>query len=99
MCDTPSGHEPSLLSQFFGGPLDGRKSADLPAQLAGRPLTGCVMRIPLSEPHYFSLFAVYVCRGATPVDGFWQFFYQRMEGPNGETVDASKAQPQPNHRV
>lgn len=90
MSDTPTKHDPSLLCQFFGGPIDGRKSADLPAQFSGQPLTGCVMRIPLSAPHYFSLFAVYVCKGEEPVDGFWQFFYKQMERPNGETLEVSE---------
>lgn len=52
-------------------------------------LTGMEIRIPLSEPHQFSLYAVYVCTSETQIDGFWQFHYRGMEGPNGERLVAA----------
>lgn len=82
--------DPSLYCAYFGGPRDGLKTGDLPAAMSGKKLTGAVSKMPLSEPHQFSLFAVYECTSETQVDGFWIFTYRGMEGPNGEKLVAAK---------
>lgn len=89
MSEQTEQHDPSLAHEFVGGPLDGRRSADLPPGLSGQPLTGMVIRVPLSQPHWFALRAVYVCQGEAQVEGFWQFVFQRLEGPNGELLTAA----------
>lgn len=76
--------DPSLYCAYFGGPRDGLKTGDLPAELSGKQLTGTVAKLPLAEPHQFSLYAVYVCESESQVDGFWEFRFQGLEGPNGE---------------
>ena len=78
--------DPSLFCAYFGGPRDGLRTGDLPAELSGQPLAGMISKTPLSQPYQFSLFAVYECEGEEQVDGFWQFFYRGMEGPNGEQL-------------
>lgn len=85
--------DPSLYCAFFGGPRDGLKSGDLPATLSGAKLTGMVMRMPLSQPHQFSLHAVYECTSETQIDGFWRFEFRGLEGPNGETLVAAETEP------
>lgn len=81
--------DPSLYCAYFGGPMDGFKTGDLPVTLSGQKLTGMVVKTPLSQPAHFSLFAVYRCTSETQIDGFWQFEYQGMEGPNGEQLVAT----------
>ena len=49
------------------------------------------MKAPLSQPHRFSLYAVYECTSETQGDGFWVFEFQRMEGPNGEMLVAAES--------
>jgi hypothetical protein len=83
----------SLHCAYFGGPRDGFRSGDLPASLTGQKLTGSTMRVPLSQPSTFSLFAVYVCTSDTQVDGFWEFHFVGMEGPNGEKLIAAEDDP------
>ncbi|MBO0981973.1 hypothetical protein [Microbacterium sp. SD291] len=86
--------DPSLYCAYFGGPRDGLKTGDLPAPLSGKKLTGMTSKMPLSQPHQYSLYAVYVCTSETQVDGFWVFEYQGMEGPNGEKLVAADAEEQ-----
>jgi hypothetical protein len=88
-CESANNHDPSLYCAYFGGPRDGLKTGDLPAVLSGEKLTGMVSKMPLSQPHQFSLFAVYVCTSETQVNGFWEFRYTGMEGPNGEQLVAA----------
>lgn len=76
----------TLVSEFFGGPLDGRRTADWPAQLSGRSLHGMISKTPLSQPASGSIFAVYRCTSETQVDGLWHFEFVRIEGPNGERL-------------
>ena len=90
MIEQTKPYDPSLALEYVGGPLDGHKSADLPPQLSGQSLTGLVANIPLSQPHWFALHAVYICQGEAQVDGFWQFVFQRLEGPNGEVLVAAQ---------
>lgn len=80
--------DPTLYCAYFGGPRDGLKTGDLPSALSGKKLTGIVSKVPLSQPHEFSLYAVYECTSATQIHGFWEFQYRGMEGPNGEKFDA-----------
>lgn len=80
--------DPSLYCAYVGGPRDGLKSGDLPVVLSGEKLTGMISKIPLSQPHHFSLFAVYVCTSETQIDGFWILEFRGMEGPNGEQLVA-----------
>ena len=80
--------DPSLYCAYFGGPRDGFKTGDLPAEMSGQKLTGTVSHIPLSQSHEFSLFAVYKCTSETQVDGFWEFHFQGLEGPQGEQLVA-----------
>ncbi|WP_298743954.1 HD domain-containing protein [uncultured Microbacterium sp.] len=61
---------------LFGGPLDGQMYGDLPD--IGAPFTGATVSIPLET---VSAHAFYTCHGDVPVDGFWQFFYERTEFP------------------
>ena len=94
--ESAANQDPSLYCAHFGGPRDGWKSGDLPAFMSGQKLTGMVTKTPLSQPHQFSLYAVYECASETQVDGFWVFEFQRMEGPNGELlVEAGVASPRP----
>jgi hypothetical protein len=95
MSTVPSANnqDPTLYCAYFGGPRDGLKTGDLPAELSGQSLTGTITKTPLSQPHQFSLFAVYECEGDAQVDGFWQFFYRGMEGPNGEQLVAAVDDP------
>lgn len=83
--------DPTLFCAYVGGPRDGLKTADLPPAFSGRPLTGIVSKLPLSQPHQYSLYAVYVCTSETQVNGFWIFEYRGMEGPNGEKLVAADA--------
>ncbi len=80
--------DPTLYCAYFGGPRDGLKSGDLPASFSGQKLTGMVAKLPLSQPAQFSLFAVYECTSETQIDGFWQFHFRGLEGPNGESLVA-----------
>ncbi len=91
MTTVPSANnqDPTLYCQYFGGPKDGFKTGDLPAELSGMSLEGTVMRSPMSQPHEFSLFAVYECTSQTQVNGFWPFEFRGMEGPNGELLLAT----------
>lgn len=84
-----SNQDPTLYCAYFGGPRDGLKTGDLPAELSGQALTGCVVKTPLSEPHFYSLFAVYECVGEAQVNGFWEFYFRGLEGPNGEQLVAA----------
>lgn len=86
--ESAKNQDPTLYCAYFGGPRDGLKTGDLPAALAGKKLTGMVSKMPLSQPHQYSLYAVYVCTSETQVDGFWVFEYQGVEGPNGEKLVA-----------
>ena len=79
-----SNQDPTLYCAYFGGPRDGLKSGDLPSSLSGKKLTGMVSKTPLTQPHELSLYAVYQCISEAQVNGFWEFHYQGMEGPNGE---------------
>ncbi|MDJ1113398.1 hypothetical protein [Microbacterium dauci] len=79
-------HDPTLRCKYLGGPRDGLLTADLPPELSGEKLTGLVSKIPLSQPHQFSLFAVYVCTSETQINTFWIFEFERLEGPNGEQL-------------
>lgn len=70
---------------LFGGPLDGQKYGDLPN--IGSAFTGATVSIPLGAGDN-PMKAVYVCLGDAPVDGLWQFFYERTEFPASfEVVD------------
>ncbi|MEJ1922495.1 hypothetical protein [Microbacterium sp. KHB019] len=91
--ESAKNQDPTLYCAYFGGPRDGFKTGDLPTVMSGKKLTGTVSKVPLSEPHQFSLFAVYECTSETQVDGFWIFTYRGMEGPNGEALVAAKATP------
>lgn len=85
--------DPSLISEFFGGPLDGLRTADWPPPLSGQSLHGMVSKTPLSQPATGSIFAVYRCTSTTQVAGYWRFEFVRLEGPNGERlVPASEGQ-------
>ncbi len=88
--ESAANQDPSLYCEYFGGPKDGFKSGDLPAFLSGKKLTGMTSKSPLSQPHQFSLFAVYICTSETQVNGFWVFEFQRLEGPNGELLVAAE---------
>lgn len=55
---------------------------------SGKSLTGVVSRTPLTQPHQYSLYAVYVCTSETQVNGFWRFEFVGFEGPNGEQLVA-----------
>ena len=83
-----SNQDPTLHYAYFGGPRDGLKTGDLPAVLSGQKLTRMVTRVPLSQPHQFSLYAVYECTSETQINGFWQFHFRGLEGPNGEKLNA-----------
>jgi hypothetical protein len=95
--ESAKNQDPSLYCAFFGGPRDGLKTGDMPATLSGEKLTGMVFKTPMSEPHIYSLYAVYVCTSETQIDGFWQFEFQGFEGPNGETLVAAEPEPAPAH--
>lgn len=86
--ESANNQDPSLFCAYFGGPRDGLKSGDLPAVFSGKSLTGMVSRTPLTQPHQFSLYAVYVCTSETQVNGFWRFEFVGFEGPNGEQLVA-----------
>jgi hypothetical protein len=88
--ESAKNQDPTLYCAYFGGPRDGFKTGDLPATLTGKKLTGMVSKMPLSQPHYFSLYAVYLCTSGTQVNGFWEFHYIGMEGPNGEQITAAE---------
>lgn len=79
----------TLCCEYFGGPRDGLRSADLPANLSDEKLTGMTVKLPLSQPSHFSIFAVYVCRSESQIDGFWELYFAGLEGPNGEAMVAS----------
>ncbi|WP_394551725.1 hypothetical protein ACDF64_12730 [Agromyces sp. MMS24-JH15] len=87
--ESANNQDPTLFCIYVGGPRDGLKTGDLPASLSGRPLTGMVAKLPLAQPAAYSVFAVYECVGETQVDGFWQFVYRGLEGPNGERLVAA----------
>lgn len=80
--------DPTLYCEYFGGPMDGFRTGDLPAELSGLSLHGTVTRTPLSQPHRFSLVAVYECTSETRVNGFWRFTFVHMEGPDGEILSS-----------
>ncbi len=82
--------DPTLFHVFIGGPIDGRKSGDMPVNLSGEKLTGAIMKLPLSVPAHYSLYSVYECQSETQVNGFWEFYFIRMEGPNGEILLAGE---------
>lgn len=63
--------------QLFGGPLDGAKYGDLPH--IGKPFTNSSLSLPLGQPADEHPHAVYTCHGSAPVNGMWQFFYERTE--------------------
>ena len=86
-----SGPHPPL--RIFRWPGDGLKTGDLPASFSGKKLTGMVSKTPLTQPHEFSLYAVYECVSAAQVNGFWEFQYQGLEGPKGEKLVAAVAAP------
>ena len=88
--ESADNQDPTLYCAYFGGPRDGLKTGDLPAFLSGQNLTGMVSKTPLSQPHQYSLYAVYVCTSQAQIDGFWRFDYQGMEGPNGEKFVAAE---------
>ena len=88
--ESAKNQDPTLYCAYFGGPRDGFKTGDLPVTLSGEKLTGMVSAIPLSQPHQYSLFAVYECTSETQVNGFWIFEYRGMEGPNGEQLVAAE---------
>jgi hypothetical protein len=81
----------TLYCAYFGGPRDGLRSADLPRSLSAEKLTGTKVKLPLSQPSHFSIFAVYICRSESQIAGFWEFYFEGMEGPNGEAFVASDA--------
>ena len=87
--DSAENQDPTLYCVYVGGPRDGFKTGDLPALLSGKKLTGAVSRVPLSQPAQFSLYAVYVCTSDAQVNGFWEFSYVGLEGPNGEQLVAA----------
>lgn len=89
-------NDPTLFCAYFGGPRDGLRTGDLPASLSGSKLTGMIAKIPLSQPHEFSLFAVYECTSETQIEGFWEFTYVGLEGPNGEKLVAADSKPAAN---
>lgn len=68
-----------IPGRLFGGPLDGTRYGDLPD--TGQPYTNAVLSVPLTQPADESAHAVYRCQGAAPVNGWWQFFYQRTDRP------------------
>lgn len=80
---------------YFGGPHDGFKTGDLPAELSGKKLTGMVSKVPLAQPAHHSLYAVYTCTSETQVDGFWRFDFQGLEGPNGEKLVSEEVAQRP----
>lgn len=77
MSDVIKGTVPCHL---FGGPLDGAKYGDLPD--IGSPYTNASLAVPLGQPADEHPRAVYTCHGAAPVNGLWQFFYERTEYPS-----------------
>lgn len=79
----------TLISEFIGGPLDGRRTADWPPQLSCKSLHGMVSKTPLSQPARGSIFAVYRCTSEAQVGGYWRFEFVRLEGPNGERLVAA----------
>lgn len=85
-----SSQDPTLLCAYFGGPRDGLRTADLPSVMSGEKLTGLVSKVPLSQPHEFSLYAVYECTSDRQVEGFWHFLYRGLEGPNGEVIGVAE---------
>lgn len=95
MATVPSANnqDPTLYFRCIGGPKDGFKSGDLPAHFSGQPLTGMVFKSPMSEPHQYSLYASYECVGEAQVNGLWEFYFQGMEGPNGEMLVAKADAP------
>lgn len=90
MTDYPSAmnQDASLYCAYFGGPRDWFKTGDLPAVMSGNKLTGSLSKVPLSQPHQFSLYAVCKCTSETQIDGFWEFQFVGLEGPNGEQLVA-----------
>lgn len=92
--------DPTLLCAFFGGPKDGVRSADLPRELSGIPLTGHVMRCPLEDPRQSRAHAVYECVGDRQVDGFWRFEFRGIEPPGRkdpapDPAKAARVEPAP----
>lgn len=90
MVESANNQDPTLYCAYFGGPRDGFRTGDLPVSLSGTKLTGTVSKMPMSEPHQFSLYAVYECTSETQVKGFWVFDFRGMEGPNGEKLVAAE---------
>ncbi len=97
MASQPSANnqDKTLYCAYFGGPRDGLKTGDLPASMSGQKLTGVVSKMPLSQPHEFSLYAVYECTSDAQIEGFWQFHFRGLEGPNGEKLIAATPQTLP----
>lgn len=82
---------PSLCCAFFGGPRDGLRTGDLPADLSREKLTGAAMQIPLAEPAHFGLFALYRCTSEKQVDGFCRWSHASQTCG----IAAASASPQP----
>ena len=80
----------TLISEFFGGPLYGRKTAGWPPQLSGKSLYRMVSKTPVSQPASGSIFAVYRCTSEMQIDGRWLFEFVRLESPNGEWLVAGE---------
>ncbi|WP_298863527.1 hypothetical protein [uncultured Microbacterium sp.] len=87
--ESAKNQDPTLYCAYFGGPRDGFKTGDLPAPMSGKNLTGMISKLPLSEPYFYSLYAVYKCTSETQIDGFWEFHFIGMEGPEGEQLVAT----------
>jgi hypothetical protein len=90
-----SNQDLTLYCAYFGGPRDGLKSGDLPASLSGQKLTGMVSKTPLTQPPELSDLAVYKCTSEAQVNGFWEFHYQGLEGPDGEALSSAMPDPGP----
>ena len=88
--ETSAQIDATLCCEYFGGPRDGLRSADLPSSLSGEKLTGMTVKLPMGHPSHFSIFAVYVCRSESQIDGFWELYFAGLEGPNGEAMVAAR---------
>jgi len=73
--------DPTLYCAFYGGPQDGFRTGDLPAELSGQPLTGVELKTPVGEPG--AGWAVYVCSSETQIGGFWRFDFVGYRGAAG----------------
>ncbi|MBD7956401.1 hypothetical protein H9651_01980 [Microbacterium sp. Sa4CUA7] len=79
----------TIPCELFGGPLDGAKYGDLPD--LGGSYTNASLALPLGQPAEEHPRALYTCRGAVPVNGLWQFFYERTEYPADAAAHAEVA--------